>query len=170
MAKSTPNRPWRGARGGAWWFSARKSFVSGSANGNRTCKVSAVFLQLPPALAGHVPLRNQYNDGLAAPPRLVRCCQAINHGSIEDLRVYSGEPAFDGSPAVAADVKLDVADEARPEVALADFVLSDEVVRLLRRLDQIGDGVIRRIEVRGGIPRRILLATRFSDAIEPIVK
>ena len=38
------HRLWPAPRGGAWWFSARKSFVSGSANGNRTL--------LPPLLAG----------------------------------------------------------------------------------------------------------------------
>lgn len=77
----------------------------------------------------------------------------------------AAEPVFDGSSALVPDVKLDSEEGPRPELMLDDFVLSDEVARLLRRLDQIRDGTVRRIEVRGGIPRRMLLATRFLDAL-----
>jgi hypothetical protein len=58
----------------------------------------------------------------------------------------------------------------RPEIALVDFVLSDEVLRLMMQLDEMQHGTIRHVEVRGGIPRRILLATRFSDATRQGVK
>jgi hypothetical protein len=88
---------------------------------------------------------------------LVRLCQTINHGSIEDLEVRQSEPMFDPFPMLVKDVKLDGDEEQRPELALVDFVLADEVCRLLRLLDKMDSGAIRRIEVRAGIPRRILL-------------
>jgi len=92
---------------------------------------------------------------------LVRHCQAINHGCIEDLGVEKGDPVFDGSPAMVRDIKLEADEGPRPEVELVDFVLSGEVLRLMRQLEAMQNGTIRRIEVRGGIPRRILLATRL---------
>ena len=39
---------------------------------------------------------------------------------------------------------------------MAHFVVSDEVFRLMNLLDGMRNGALRRIEVRAGIPRRIL--------------
>lgn len=88
---------------------------------------------------------------------LVRLCQTINHGSIEGLEVRQSEPVFDPFPMLVKDVKLDGDDEQRPEFALVDFILCDQVCRLLRLLDRMDSGAIRRIEVRAGIPRRMLV-------------
>jgi hypothetical protein len=88
---------------------------------------------------------------------LVRLCQSVNHGSIEDLRVEQSEPVFNPAPVVLKDVKLDSEEGPRPELALADFVVSNEVLRLKMLFDEMRCGVIRHIEVRGGIPRRIVL-------------
>jgi hypothetical protein len=49
---------------------------------------------------------------------------------------------------------------SRPELALADFIVSNEILRLMRHLDEMKIGTIRRVEVRGGIPRRILLESQ----------
>jgi hypothetical protein len=40
---------------------------------------------------------------------------------------------------------------------LSDFVVSNEIIRLMRHLTEIKLGTIRRVEVRGGLPRRIPL-------------
>jgi hypothetical protein len=80
-----------------------------------------------------------------------------NSGSIEDLRVEQSEPVFNPAPVVLKDVKLDSEEGPRPELALADFVVSNEVLRLKMLFDEMRCGVIRHIEVRGGIPRRIVL-------------
>ena len=58
------------------------------------------------------------------------------------------------------DLKLDSDEGPRPELALVDFVLSNEVLRLARHLDEMKIGIIRRVEVRAGIPRRIIHAIR----------
>jgi hypothetical protein len=89
---------------------------------------------------------------------LVRFCQTINHGCIESLEVRNSEPIFDPMPVMLKDVKLDSDEGARPELSLSDFVLSDEVMRLMSLLDKMKYGTLRRVEVRGGVPRRIQMA------------
>jgi hypothetical protein len=53
-------------------------------------------------------------------------------------------------------VKLDGDDGPRPEQDLSDFELSREVVRLFAKLDTVRNGVVELIEVRAGIPRRVV--------------
>jgi hypothetical protein len=87
------------------------------------------------------PLR--LSDLSPARQALVRLCQAVNHGSIEDLEVRHPEPLFDPPPVTVRDVKLDRNEEARPERDLRDFSLSDEVVRLMECLDEMKCGTIQ---------------------------
>lgn len=86
---------------------------------------------------------------------LVRFCQTINHGCIENLEVRSCEPIFDPLPVMLKDVKLDVDEGPRPELSLTDFVVSHEVMRLMSLLDKMKCGTVQRVEVRAGVPRRI---------------
>jgi len=102
----------------------------------------------------------QLSDLSPARQALVRLCQAVNHGKIEDLDVRQSEPVFDPFPVTLKDVKLDKIEEPRPELALADFVLTSEVSRMLDLLDEMKCGAIRLIEVRDGIPRRMLLESQ----------
>ena len=111
------------------------------------------------------PLR--LSDLSPARQALVRLCQAINHGSIEDLEVRHSEPVFDPRPVTLKDVKLDSDEGPRPEITLADFVVSDEIIRLIRFLDEMGWGTVRRIEVRAGIPRRIVLESQVASTRAP---
>jgi len=97
---------------------------------------------------------------------LVRLCQTINHGSIEYLKVEHAEPLLDPSPVILKDVKLDSDEGPRPELALADFVVSDEIFRLMSRLDEMKCGTARRIEVRAGIARRIVIESDVFGAPE----
>ena len=62
---------------------------------------------------------------------------------------------------VFLDVRLDGADDTRPEQSLGDFLLKSEVIRLFARLDAIRNAVVEHLEVRSGIPRRIV----FKDQI-----
>jgi hypothetical protein len=98
---------------------------------------------------------------------LVRLCQSINRGSIEDLQVWRSEPIFDPIPMTLKDVKLDSDEGPRPELSLIDFVLSNEVVRLMSLLDGMEAGRIRYIEVRAGIPRRVLLESLEFGGCHP---
>ena len=95
---------------------------------------------------------------LSAPRQyLVRLCQLINFGRIEDLELRRGEPVFSPAPRVFLDVRLDLEDAVRSEQGLPDFAIPEEIHRLLARLDAIQDGNIERIEVRAGIPRRLIV-------------
>jgi hypothetical protein len=96
---------------------------------------------------------------------LVRLCQAINHGSIENLGVENTEPVLKPQQLVLKSVKLDCDEGPRPELALRDFVVSEQVGRLLSLLDQIGRGAIRHIEIRAGVPRRIVVESKEMGII-----
>src|ERR1700733_3387816 len=99
----------------------------------------------------------RFSELSGARQTLVRLCQTINHGSIENLAFTHSEPIFDPRPVTMKHVKLDSDDKPRPEIALADFILSDEIIRLVKLLDELRCGILRHVEVRGGIPRSIVL-------------
>jgi hypothetical protein len=100
--------------------------------------------------------------------RLVRLCQSTNFGSIRGLEIRGGEPVFEPPPTLFLDVKLDGRDPSRPETELADFDLAQEVIRLMDRLDQMVTTTIELLEVRAGIPRRVVFraAARFTPPSE----
>ena len=89
----------------------------------------------------------------------------MNYGLIRNLEVRDSEPVFNPPPVVSVEVKLDVDGGARPEVDLADFALSDELCRLTARLDEIQNGTIEKIEVRAGIPRRLVYSSPPSEVL-----
>ena len=86
---------------------------------------------------------------------LVRLCQDVNFGQILDLRVGNAEPIWNPGPTILSEVRLDIEEAPRPEGGLPDFKLSSEIQRLMCQLDQLKDGRIEKIEVRGGVPRRL---------------
>jgi hypothetical protein len=95
---------------------------------------------------------------LSAPRQtLVRLCQSINFGRIEDLEVRSGEPVFSPAPRVLSSVDLGSDEGSRPESDLGDFALPKETVRLMDRLSDLGHGTVALIEVRAGLPRRLVI-------------
>lgn len=88
---------------------------------------------------------------------LVRLCQNIDFGELKGVRIKQGDPVLNPLPIVLIDFKLEGTDSPRPEVALADFALREEAIRLIDRLDQMCNGVIERLEIRSGIPRRVVI-------------
>jgi hypothetical protein len=99
------------------------------------------------------PLR--FSELSASRQSLLRLCQSINFGCIQDLEIKDCEPVFDPPPRVLTDVKLDAVGGVRPEIQIADFVLCQEVCRLFELLNDLKNTMIDRVEVRGGIPRRV---------------
>ena len=95
--------------------------------------------------------------------KLVRHCQSINYGSIENLLIRDREPVTVPESIVSVDVKLDSDEHPRKEVNSTDFPLSSEVCRLMALLDQINNAKISRLDVRAGIPRRIIFEHRISE-------
>lgn len=95
----------------------------------------------------------------AVPPerkRLIGAMQKYPYSKIENLAVANGNPVFGPTTRLIAETKLGGGDGARPEANLADFVLKREHVELFRQLDEIGSGVILVLEVRAGLPFRMI--------------
>jgi hypothetical protein len=104
-------------------------------------------------------------SNLSAPRQdLLRFCQSINYGDINNFVVRDHEPVPpDPECVVLVDVKLDSEERPRPEADQADFVLSIEVVRLMVLLDKIQNGKVSKLEVRAGIPRRVVWENRATE-------
>ena len=94
---------------------------------------------------------------------LVRLCESINYGYIQDLIIKDAQPVLDADPVVLLDIKLDSEEHPRDEFASADFLLGAETIRLMALLDQIINGKVSKLEVRAGIPRRIIFEHRISE-------
>ncbi len=88
---------------------------------------------------------------------LVELMQQISFGSIEALHIRRGEPAWAPPPRITRELKFGSPSGPRPETRLEDFALKAEVVELLERIEAMQDGVIDRIEVRHGLPFRMII-------------
>ncbi len=75
---------------------------------------------------------------------------------IEHLTVIDGQPQFEPTTKIIAELKFGANDGPRREAKLADFVLKKEHIELFRQFDQIGSGVILALEVKGGLPFRMI--------------
>lgn len=89
--------------------------------------------------------------------KLLAEMQRINFGRIEDLMVYRGEPVFDLPPRVVREVKFGSENGPRLEAAKTDFALKAQVRELLAQLEALGDGVVSTIEVKHGLPFRMVV-------------
>jgi hypothetical protein len=87
---------------------------------------------------------------------LIRQCQRMGFGKILRLDIHDCEPVFGAGTEVLLDVKLDSAETRRHEQDLADFVLCAAVSRFLEHLDSIRDGSVEQIDVRAGVPVRMI--------------
>ena len=92
-----------------------------------------------------------------AKQRLLRLFQAINFGRIEELEIRNGEPEFSPPPHVFVELKLDAADGPRPESHLDRFPLRSQVERFFAQIARLNDGAIEVIEVRHGLPFRMVI-------------
>ena len=88
---------------------------------------------------------------------LIRLCQRVNFGSILNLQFADGEVSFGVPPEVVLDLKLDADLPQRSELDLGDFALSVEHCRLLAHIDSLRNGIIEKLIVHDGIPRRLML-------------
>jgi hypothetical protein len=89
--------------------------------------------------------------------RLVDLMQRIGFGRIERLRVMDGAPTFKPMPRIVREVKLGAERTGHAVARSADFTLKQAVVDLLAELQAIDDGVVALIEIRHGLPCRLVL-------------
>jgi len=83
--------------------------------------------------------------------------QRLNFGRIENLAVHAGEPAFDPAPKIVQDIKIGGENGPRPELARDDFALKSQVAELFDHLNRVGDGTVAVIEVKHGLPFRLVI-------------
>lgn len=102
--------------------------------------------------------KSKYEQLSLGRKRLVRQMQEINFGRIEQLGIKEGEPLFDPPPNIVREVKFGGDNGARVEASTEDFVLKTQVVDLFRQLDGISAGQIDLIEIKHGLPFRMLVA------------
>lgn len=84
--------------------------------------------------------------------RLVVLLQNLCFGTVHDLRIRDGEPAFTPPPKVIRRVKVGGQNTARPQAAAADFTLKQEWVDFFNHIEELRDGTILEIEVAHGLP------------------
>lgn len=96
----------------------------------------------------------------ASQKQLVELMQSLNFGRIEQLPVRDGEPVLDSPPRVVREFKFGGENGPRPELAAGDFLLKGQVVDLFRHFAQLGTVTIEVLEVKNGLPFRMLVAER----------
>jgi hypothetical protein len=98
---------------------------------------------------------------------LIRLCQYVNFGSILNVKITDGEVSFESPPEILVDVRLDGDVPQRRELALPDFALSVETCRLLAQIDSLKNGVVEKIIVHEGFPRRVFLRRSLPLEVLP---
>lgn len=83
--------------------------------------------------------------------------QQVNFGRIEGLVVRDRQPVLEPPPTIVREVKFGGENGPRPELHSADFVLKSQVVELFTFFDGLRDGVIDVLEVKHGLPFRMLV-------------
>ena len=89
---------------------------------------------------------------------LLALMQRINFGRLEGLHFHDGEPVFSPTPRLHREIKFAGENGPRPELAAADFLLKQQVVELFDYFDQQRDGVVDVLEVKHGLPFRMIVS------------
>ncbi len=89
--------------------------------------------------------------------RLVEMMQELNFGRIEGLTVLDGEPVLHPGPRIIRDIKLGADNGPRPESEHSDFALKSQIVELFDLFALLGNGSIETLEIKHGLPFRLLV-------------
>jgi len=95
---------------------------------------------------------------LSRPRRqLLELMQRYPFCRLENLEIRGGEPIFDPAPCLTEEIKLCSEKGPRPELEKDDFQLQVPVIELFEHLKRLGNGRIAALEVKHGLPFRLLL-------------
>jgi hypothetical protein len=130
----------------------------------RARKVLRIFSSpIPFAQPRYVHLKGAFmqaktKGSLSAPRRrLLEVMQRLNFGRIEGLEIRNGEPVFQPASRIIQDIKIGGENGPRPELAIEDFALRSSVIELFDHLSRIGDGTLESIEVKYGVPFKLVV-------------
>ena len=94
--------------------------------------------------------------------RLIELMQDINFGRITNLSVRNGEPELTPESVIEREIKLCGQNGPRSEIEHDDFVLKHEVVALFDQLTRIGNGTIRELSIKAGLPFLMRIVQRAA--------
>jgi hypothetical protein len=83
--------------------------------------------------------------------------QRLNIGRLEGIQVRGGEPILKPMPRIVREIKIGGDNGPRPEARREDFLLKGHVTELFRHLDELRDGTVELLEVKHGLPFRLLI-------------
>ncbi len=87
--------------------------------------------------------------------RLLALVQSVGFGQIRDVRLVDGEVCLDPPPRVVREIKFP--EQPRKSITSSDYVLKRQSAELAKRLIDLRDGVVTAIEVKDGLPFRLVL-------------
>ncbi len=97
-------------------------------------------------------------SGLSTSRRgLVELMQNINFGRIERISVDAGEPVLNPAPVIVREIKFGGDNGPRPEAHSEDFLLKSEIMELFSHFDRVGNCQIETLEIKHGLPFRMLI-------------
>jgi hypothetical protein len=100
------------------------------------------------------------NKASLSPARrhLLELCQLVNFGRVGPFSVLGGDPVLNSTPRLVYEIKFGGENGPRPERNADDFQLKAQFIELFQCLDQFGDGTIEAVEVKHGLPFRMIVA------------
>lgn len=95
--------------------------------------------------------------------QLLNLMQEINFGRIESLAVQDGKPTFNPTPVIVREIKFGSGQCTSPGERPDCFALKSQCVELFHEINKISNGLIESIEVKHGLPfRMVIKETRKS--------
>ena len=90
--------------------------------------------------------------------RLVELMQWVNFGRLENLKIRGGQPVLNPLPRIVREIKISGDNGPRPESRRDDFLLKNHLTELFAHLDDLGEGTVEVLEIKHGLPFRLLIA------------
>ncbi|GIW90019.1 MAG: hypothetical protein KatS3mg109_0451 [Pirellulaceae bacterium] len=98
--------------------------------------------------------------------RLLELFQRVNFGRVERLSIQNAEPVLEPPPRVIREIKFGGENGPRPELEAHDFLLKTQVVELFEHFDRLGTGIVDVIEVKHGLPFRMIVTEVSASTME----
>lgn len=96
----------------------------------------------------------ELRDLPASIQRLIAIAGEIRFGRFENLKIKESLPVLDPPPRLVRDVKLKSSESPAP---FSQGEVKDHVVAMIREFRLIGDGTVERLEIKNGLPFRIIV-------------
>jgi hypothetical protein len=104
----------------------------------------------------------RFSDLSPAKRRFLQRMHELGFGRVEGLVVKRGEPAADPPPRVVKELKFGSRDPASPGELPSDFALREQWTEFYAALEEIGDGIVGLVQVKGGLPLLMHVEDRDS--------